>query len=96
MQDLYLKLDISNSNFEMVVDSISSGLDSSASSYIQSSSYVNGLLVRPTNSIGGVSSTNSPTPFATSSSLLTTTSTSSGSTSSGSTSSGSTSSGSSY
>ena len=96
LQDLYLKLDISNSNFEMVVDSISSGLDSSASSYIQSSSYVNGLLVRPTNSIGGVSSTNSPTPFATSSSLLTTTSTSSGSTSSGSTSSGSTSSGSSY
>jgi hypothetical protein len=33
----------------MVVDSISSGLDPSASSYIQSSSYANGLLVRPTN-----------------------------------------------
>ena len=42
----------------MVVDSISSGLDPSASSYIQSSSYANGLLVRPTSNIGGVSSQN--------------------------------------
>ena len=56
LQDLYLQLDISNSNFEMVVDSISSGLDPSASNYIQSSSYANGLLVRPTSDIGGVSS----------------------------------------
>jgi hypothetical protein len=55
LQDLYLQLDISNSNFEMVIDSISSGLDPSASSYIQSSSYVNGLLVRPTNNIAGIS-----------------------------------------
>jgi hypothetical protein len=51
-----LKLDISNSNFEMVVDSISSGLDPSASNYIQTSSYANGLLVRPTSNIGGVTS----------------------------------------
>jgi hypothetical protein len=58
LQDLYLQLDISSSIFEMVVDSISSGLDPSASSYIQSSSYANGLLVRPTNEIGGVSSQN--------------------------------------
>ena len=66
LQDLYLQLDISNSNFEMVVDSISSGLDPSASNYIQSSSYANGLLVRPTSDIGGVSSQNSRpvTPFA--------------------------------
>ena len=58
LQDLYLQLDISSSTFEMVVDSISSGLDPSASSYIQSSSYANGLLVRPTSNIGGVSSQN--------------------------------------
>ena len=58
LQDLYLQLDISSSIFEMVVDSISSGLDPSASSYIKSSSYANGLLVRPTSNIGGVSSQN--------------------------------------
>jgi hypothetical protein len=45
-QDLYLQLDISKSNFEMVSDSISSGLDSSASNYTISSSYNNGYLVR--------------------------------------------------
>jgi hypothetical protein len=46
LQDLYLQLDISKSNFEMVVDEISSGLDPSASNYIVTSSYVNGNLVR--------------------------------------------------
>ena len=46
LQDLYLQLDISNSNFEMVVDEISSGLDPSASNYIVTSSYTNGNLVR--------------------------------------------------
>jgi hypothetical protein len=46
LQDLYLQLDINNSNFEMVVDEISSGLDPSASNYIVSSSYTNGNLVR--------------------------------------------------
>ena len=45
-QDLYLQLDINNSNFEMVVDEIASGLDPSASKYIVSSSYTNGNLVR--------------------------------------------------
>ena len=45
-QDLYLQLDISKSNFEMVIDEISSGLDPSASNYIVSSSYTNGNLVR--------------------------------------------------
>ena len=46
LQDLYLQLDISNSNFDMVVDEISSGLDPSASNYIVTSSYTNGNLVR--------------------------------------------------
>jgi hypothetical protein len=45
-QDLYLQLDINNSNFEMVIDEIASGLDPSASNYIVSSSYNNGNLVR--------------------------------------------------
>jgi hypothetical protein len=39
LQDLYLQLDISNSNFEMVVDEIASGLDPSASNYVVTSSY---------------------------------------------------------
>jgi len=55
LQDLYLQLDISNSNFEMIVDSISSGLDPSASNYITSSSYANGSLVRQTGEIGAAS-----------------------------------------
>jgi hypothetical protein len=46
LQDLYLQLDISKSNFEMVIDEISSGLDPSASNYIVTSSYSNGNLVR--------------------------------------------------
>jgi hypothetical protein len=46
LQDLYLQLDISSSNFEMIVDNIESGLDPSASNYITSSSYANGSLVR--------------------------------------------------
>jgi hypothetical protein len=45
-QDLYLRLDISKSNFEMIQDSISSGLDFSASNYTVSSSYTNNNLVR--------------------------------------------------
>lgn len=46
LQDLYLQLDISMSNFEMVPDKISSGLDPSGTTYITSSSYKNGILVR--------------------------------------------------
>ena len=46
LQDLYLQLDISNSNFEMIVDDIASGLDPAASSYTVTSSYHNGNLVR--------------------------------------------------
>ena len=55
LQDLYLQLDISNSNFEMVVDNIASGLDPSASNYITSSSYANGALVRVTGDIATTS-----------------------------------------
>ena len=49
LQDLYLQLDINNSIFEMVTDSIASGLDPSASSYVVSSSYDynRGLLIKP-------------------------------------------------
>ncbi len=46
LQDLYLQLDINNSNFEMVVDEIASGLNPSGSNYITTSSYANGSLVR--------------------------------------------------
>ena len=46
LQDLYLQLDISNSNFETVVDEIASGLDPAASNYVVTSSYHNGNLVR--------------------------------------------------
>ena len=46
LQDLYLQLDIKNSVFDPIVDDITSGLDSSGSSYITSSSYPNGNLVR--------------------------------------------------
>ena len=67
LQDLYLQLDISNSNFETVVDEVSSGLDPSASNYIVSSSYGNGMLVRA----GGRSDVSSP--------VITTTTTTSGS-----------------
>jgi len=61
LQDLYLQLDISNSIFDMVVDNIASGLDPSASTYISSSSYANGLLVRPTSNIGGLVEASAPT-----------------------------------
>ena len=47
LQDLYLQLDTSKSLFEPVVDDVTSGLDPSASTYIVSSSYSNGNLVRP-------------------------------------------------
>ena len=46
LQDLYLQLDISTSNFETIVDEISSGLDPAASDYVVTSSYQNGNLVR--------------------------------------------------
>ena len=60
LQDLYLQLDIGGSNFEMILDEISSGLDPSASNYIVSPSYANGNLVRaggPTNATSSVQTT---------------------------------------
>ena len=72
LQDLYLQLDISNSNFETVVDEISSGLDPAGSNYIVTSSYPNGNLVRE----GGRGSiVRSSTPTTTSSYTSTTTTT---------------------
>ena len=46
LRDLYLQLDISMSTFEMISDRISSGSDPSGTTYITSSSYKNGILVR--------------------------------------------------
>jgi len=74
LQDLYLQLDISNSNFETVVDEISSGLDPSASNYLVSSSYANGNLVRS----GGPTTTTSTTTRSTATTTTTTTTASSG------------------
>jgi len=74
LQDLYLQLDTSNSNFETIVDEISSGLDPSASSYVVSSSYANGNLVRS----GGPTVTTTTTTTSRSTASTTTTSASSG------------------
>jgi hypothetical protein len=46
LQDLYLQLDINNSNITMLSDVISSGADTSGSSYLFTSSYTNGDIVR--------------------------------------------------
>jgi hypothetical protein len=82
LQDLYLQLDINNSNFEMVVDEISSGLDPSGSNYVTSSSYANGSLVRAGGrnvaTTGG--SAIAPTATTTTTSTSTTSPTTSGST----------------
>jgi len=46
LQDLYLQLDINNSTINMLPDVISSGADPSGSTYLVTSSYLNGTLVR--------------------------------------------------
>ena len=46
LQDLYLQLDTSNSDVIMISDEISSGTNTSGSSYKVTSSYANGSLVR--------------------------------------------------
>jgi len=46
LQDLYLQLDISNSMLNMLSDEVSSGADPSGTTYITTSSYTNGTLVR--------------------------------------------------
>ena len=66
LQDLYLQLDISNSTFDTVVDEVSSGLDPSASNYIVSSSYSNGILVRAGGRNDDANITGSTTPTVTS------------------------------
>ena len=66
LQDLYLQLDISNSLFEPIVDEIASGLDSSGSTYITSSSYANGSLVRAGGRNSGGNSSISPRSLSTS------------------------------
>ena len=55
LQDLYLQLDTSNSVVTMIPDEISSGTNTSGSSYKVTSSYSNGSLVRGTPSIAGTS-----------------------------------------
>ena len=88
LQDLYLQLDISSSNFEMIVDDIASGLDPSASSYIVSSSYSNGNLVRSggpdTTIVSGTPTGGSSTSTSTTTTQQSTTSTAGSSSSSGS------------
>ena len=73
LQDLYLQLDIGGSNFEMVIDEISSGLDPSASNYIVSSSYANGNLVRAGGSTTTVSGAQGTTGTTGGTSVTTTT-----------------------
>ena len=76
LQDLYLQLDISNSNFETVVDEISSGLDPAGSNYIVTSSYPNGNLVRE-GGRGSIVRTSTPTTTSARPSTTTTTTTTS-------------------
>ena len=82
LQDLYLQLDISNSNFETVVDEISSGLDPAGSNYIVTSSYPNGNLVRE-GGRGSIVRSSTPTTTSSYTSTTTTTTASVPSTSSG-------------
>jgi hypothetical protein len=46
LQDLYLSLDINNTNVEVIPDTITSGTNPSGKNYIVSPSYSNGVLVR--------------------------------------------------
>ena len=88
LQDLYLQLDTSNSTFEMVSDEIASGLDPSASSYIVSSSYAEGNLVRvggPTNVITTAATNAVNATTSTNSSFAGTTTSTAGGTTSGAT-----------
>ena len=80
LQDLYLQLDTGNSTVTMIPDEISSGTNTSGSSYKVTSSYANGSLVRGTPHIAGTSegTVNVSTPDTTSS--VRTTATSSGNT----------------
>ena len=61
LQDLYLQLDLSYTNINMVSDNISSGNDQSGSNYLVSSSYGTTSLVRGTPIISTTGSTNTNT-----------------------------------
>ena len=47
LQDIYLQLDVNNSEVDVLTDVIASGIDISGSTHISSSSYTNGLPIRP-------------------------------------------------
>ena len=46
LQDIYLQLDVNNSDVDVVTDVMSSGIDISGSTHIPTSSYTNGLPIR--------------------------------------------------
>ena len=71
LQDLYLQLDNSNSTYDMVPDQIASGIDPSASTYIVSSSYSNGNLVRLGGTVDVAETTQTATQITTSNSSFT-------------------------
>ena len=47
LQDIYLQLDVNNSEVDVLTDVMASGIDISGSTHISSSSYTNGLPIRP-------------------------------------------------
>ena len=47
LQDIYLQLDVNNSEVDVVTDVMASGIDVSGSTHISSPSYKNGLPIRP-------------------------------------------------
>jgi len=57
LQDLYLQLDVGNTTVTMVPDEITSGTNTSGSSYKVTSSYGNGSLVRGTATLASTTST---------------------------------------
>ena len=79
LQDLYLQLDVGNTTVTMIPDEITSGTNTSGSSYKVTSSYANGSLVRGTPSLStsfnGTNNATTSTRTVTSSSTAGTTST---------------------
>ena len=47
LQDIYLQLDVNNSEINVLTDVMASGIDISGSTHIPTSSYTNGLPIRP-------------------------------------------------
>ena len=69
LQDLYLQLDVGNTTVTMIPDEITSGTNTSGSSYKVTSSYGNGSLVR---GIATLASTTSTSPSNTTGNATTT------------------------